>query len=106
MSRPAGAVANSARAVRKMIGIPSCVVLEQLLGDAPAVEPGHHHVEQDHVGPLVRAFSTPDGPSAASITSIPPPRGSPGRAADRRLVVDHEHLGHPGRRVYTRRRST
>src|SRR5262245_41486902 len=29
------------------------VVLEQLLGHSPAVEPGHHHVEEDDVGLLV-----------------------------------------------------
>ena len=56
--------------------------LEQLLGDAPAVEPRHHHVEDDHVGPPVRASV-----DAASARPAPrsrrfrPPRGSRGTAA-------------------------
>ena len=72
-------------------------VLEQLLGDVPPVEAGHHHVEQDHV----RAF-------AARLLHAGRPVGSldhihllrlevhTAKKADRRFVVDHENLGHPG----------
>ena len=83
MSSPRARSRNSARAVRKMIGIAARpLVVEQLLGDLPAVEPRHHHVEQDHVGQLARAprrARSARRPPRAPPS--PPPRGSRGRAA-------------------------
>src|SRR5205807_6078802 len=62
----------SARAVRKMIGIP---VVRSSSSNCSATRqpssPGIITSSRMTSGPSSRAFSTPDGPSAASITFIP-----------------------------------
>src|SRR5919198_1305326 len=72
------------------------LVEEELLGDAPAVEPGHHHVEEDHVGLLrpglleaARAIGSLEDVHALGLEV------DPAQKPDRGLVVDHEHLCHP-----------
>ena len=71
-------------------------VEEELLGDAPAVEPGHHHVEEDHVRPLrprlveaARAVGRLEDVHALGLEV------DPAEEPDRGLVVDYENLRHP-----------
>src|SRR5262249_33636465 len=68
------------------------LVVEQLLRDLPAVEPGHHHVEQDHVGQLGPSDVEPGRPIrrfehlhalGLEVDATEQP--------DRRFVVDHEY---------------
>ena len=68
------------------------LVVEQLLGDLPAVEPRHHHVEQDHVGQLARAPLDAARP-VGGLDHLHPLRLEVHAAEqpDRRLVVDDEH---------------
>ena len=47
------------------------LVVEQLLGDLPAVEAGHHHVEQDHVGTGARGPFEPARPVGRLEHRIP-----------------------------------
>src|ERR671938_1874957 len=63
---------------------------------ARAVEPGHHHVEEDHVGPLGprlvearRAVGSLEHLHALRLEV------DPAQEPDRRLVVDYENLRHP-----------
>src|SRR5262245_24278501 len=68
------------------------IVLEQLLGHPPAVEAGHHHVEEDDVGLLVPR-EVEAGLAVRGLEHVHP-LGLEVDAAeqtDRRLVVDHEH---------------
>ena len=70
------------------------IVVEQLRCDTPAVEPGHHHVEQDHVGTLVPRSREPGGPIGCFEHHHP--LGfeiDPAEEPDRRFVVDHQHAG-------------
>src|SRR5262249_34718908 len=71
------------------------LVLEQLLGDAPAVEPRHHHVEEHDVrSPLARLVQ-----AARAVGGLEDvhPLGleiDAAKEADRRLIVDYEHTRH------------
>src|ERR687887_3278 len=71
------------------------LVEEELLGDAPAVEPGHHHVEEDHVrllGPgLLEAGGTVGGLEDVHALGL---EVDPAQKRDRRLVVYHDPLRH------------
>src|SRR5262245_4015181 len=68
------------------------VVFEQLLRDAPAVEPGHHHVEEDDIGALL-AREIETGRTVRRLEHRHPLRLEVHTAEkpDRRLVVDDEH---------------
>ena len=72
MSSPRARSRNSARAVRKMIGIP---VVRSSFSNCSATRqpssPGIITSSRITSGPSSRAFSTPDGPSAASMTAMP-----------------------------------
>jgi hypothetical protein len=66
-----------------------------VLGDAPAVEAGHHHVEEDDVGQLLlreREATRPVG----RLEHGHPLRLEvhPAQEPDRRLVVDHQNPRH------------
>src|SRR4029078_1771557 len=69
--------------------------LDQLLGDLPAVEPGHHHVEQDHVRLVIARLLEP-GRAVARLEHLHPLRLEVHAAEepDRRLVIDYKHPGH------------
>ena len=80
------------------------LVLEQFLGDAPAVEAGHHHVEEDDVGRIVPRELEP-GRAVRRLGHVHA-LGLEVDAAeqpDRRLVIDDEH---PSRRPRSRRPHT
>src|ERR671931_2037667 len=72
------------------------LVEEELLGDAPTVEPGHHHVEEDHVG-LLRPRLLEAARAVGGFEDVHPLglEVDPAQKPDRGLVVDHEHLCHP-----------
>ena len=68
------------------------LVLEEPLGDRPAVEARHHHVEKDRVRPLLSRELEPD----MAVLRLEHPRSlglevDPAEKPDRILVVDHEH---------------
>src|SRR5207237_4343756 len=68
---------------------------EELLGDPPAVEPRHHHVEEDHVG-RVRARLLETARAVGRLEDLHSLRLEidPAQQPDRRLVVDYENLRH------------
>ena len=71
------------------------LVLEELLGDPPAVEPRHHHVEEDDVRPPLARLVEP----ARAVGRLEHLHAlglevDPAEEPDRRLVVDHEHPRH------------
>src|SRR5581483_4406763 len=73
--------------------LPGPLVLEQLLRDAPAVEPGHHHVEKDDVGTLgPRELEPRDAVGRLEHAHLLRFEVHPAEQADRRLVVDDENL--------------
>ena len=71
------------------------LVLEQILGDPPAVEAGHHHVEEHTSGRCCARLLEPA--RAVGRLEHRHALGLEVHAAekpDRRLVVDHQHLRH------------
>src|SRR5438132_243264 len=72
------------------------VVVEQLFGDAPAVEPRHHHVEEDDVRRLA-ARLLDAGRAVCGLDDVHSLRLEvhSTEQADRSFVVDDENLRHP-----------
>jgi len=75
---------------------PRALVVEQVLRDAPTVEPRHHHVEQDDVGMFTPRLVEPARP-VGGLEHLHPLRLEVDAAEqpDRRLVVDDEHPRRP-----------
>src|SRR6266511_318365 len=69
-------------------------ILAQLLGDPPAVESGHHHVEKDHIRRLAQCGLDDLHALLLKVDAIHQP--------ERSLIVDYENLG----RDCTRSRGT
>ena len=68
------------------------LVGRQLAGDRPAVELGHHHVEQHEVGPLLaRELETLAAIGGLEHVDARGDQVDPAEQPDRALVVDDEH---------------
>src|SRR2546428_8109593 len=100
---PAGPVAKfGARGQKDDRDLDRPVVFEKLFRDPPPVEPGHHHVEEDHVRPLVPRL-VHAGRAVWGLDHVHAFRLEIHSAeqTNRSFVVDYENFGHKG----THRRS-